>query len=724
MFVLNKFRISQPINYFNSFNEYINLNFQSKSKSTQDCSGIINELQQTRDLIGSFSNKNTTPEQLSKNIQLCLSYINALENLNGKVSIANDNSSLKLPFSWKETSNGAITKSYNIYYEICSVKFNIGILFCLIGYHGVFKKDADLLKESLKAFEKAAYYFKEIKELVPSKKVVNDRIPDFIDSYIESCYNFALGMGQLCVVTISRLKSFSKPLISKLSMATSVFFSRIYKTSFTCAADKSLVNFYSLYYEGLSYYYAGLNVHDTNCSLGKGYGLVIAHLNKANDLFTQCKELSLKVKNFMDYNDYLKVADENGKMFRSLDTNNKNVYKERVPNTNQIPIPESCEKVKATEHKEEIKEFEFISEINNLVSKELQPLLNDYLNQMYDYLNDELKSYETEKSVDEYLRNHNLPQILSMGCSSISISDSTYNGLQKIKDLGGIEYLSNQISSIDMLSVKVFNLVNLIHQKIISDKEIDSKNQLLYGNEWKTQSNPAYEQQVNQYKNAINKAKEIDNKTKLQISEHSKYYELVGLPKHVLEMNVPKNVSENSINSLCSYQPLNGAYNKLINDKNELKGLIDKLKKFIQTTVPLSDLINVLKRTKSLMFVLTDKKQELKSKIQELEGICNVIRKDYEVINEKVLTFKNESVSVSTSENEETKKYLDFLGKAEQAFRNDLNCIQNGMNFYIDCENKLNKLDDELKSYLSLRNMEREELIETLTSLGRYKLAH
>ena len=116
--------------------------------------------------------------------------------------------------------------------------------------------------------------------------------------------------------------------------------------------------------------------------------------------------------------------------------------------------------------------------------------------------------------------------------------------------------------------------------------------------------------------------------------------------------------------------------------------------------------------------------KKLKSKIQELEGICNVIRKDYEVINEKVITFKNESLSVSASENDETKKYLDFLGKAEQAFRNDLNCIQNGKNFYIDCETKLNKLDEELKSYFGLRNMEREELIEMLTSLGRYKLAH
>ena len=647
-----------------------------------------------------------------------------MENFSGKVSISNDNSSLKLPFSWKESSNGAITKSYNIYYEICSVKFNIGILFCLIGYNGILKKDADLLKESLKAFEKAAYYFKEIKELVPSKKVVNDRIPDFIDSYIESCINFALGLGQLCVVSISQIKSFSKPLISKLSMATSVFFSRIYKASFAFAADKSLVNFYSLYYEGLSYYYAGLNIYETDCSIGKGYGLVIAHLSKANDLFTQCKELSLKVKNFINYNDYLKVADENGKLFRRLDTDNKNVYKERVPNKNQVPIPESCEKVKPTEHREEIKELEFISQLNNLVSKELQPLLNDYLNQMYDYLNDELKAYETEKSVDEYLRNHNLPQILTMGCSSISITDNAYNNLQKIKDLGGIEYLSNQISSIDMLSVKIFHLVNAIHQKIISDKEIDSKQKLLYGNDWNAQGNPAYEQQICQYINAINKAKEIDSKTKMQISEHSKYYELVGLPKHVLEMSAPRSVNESSINSLHSYQPLNGVYNKLINDKNELKGLIDKLKKFIQTNVPLSDLINVLRRTKSLMFVLQDKKQELKSKIQELEGICSVIRKDYEIVNEKVLAFKKESVSINVTENDETKKYLDFIGKAEQAFRNDLNCIQNGKNFYIDCETKLNKLDEELKSYFSLRNMEREELIETLTSLGRYKLAH
>ena len=71
MFVLNKFRIAQPINYYNCFNEYINLNFQSKSNSIQECSGIISELQQTRELIGSFSNKNNSLEQISKNIQLC-----------------------------------------------------------------------------------------------------------------------------------------------------------------------------------------------------------------------------------------------------------------------------------------------------------------------------------------------------------------------------------------------------------------------------------------------------------------------------------------------------------------------------------------------------------------------------------------------------------------------------------------------------------------------------
>ena len=85
----------------------------------------------------------------------------SLEIENDKTKIGSESNFLQIKFSWKESSCNKETSSFNIYYEIYSVKFNITIAYCLLAYLDFKSDNQELIKKSMKKFERASYLFKE-----------------------------------------------------------------------------------------------------------------------------------------------------------------------------------------------------------------------------------------------------------------------------------------------------------------------------------------------------------------------------------------------------------------------------------------------------------------------------------------------------------------------------------------------------------------------------------
>ena len=136
MFIPTKFRTcSDTESLRDSFKKFANKNYSS---STFDSiSNFVNELLQTRHVIGHFSPKGASIESINDIIVKCLTYIKVLDIVSMKIKLGKDDESLNLKFSWKDVTTGKVNSSHNILVEICSAKFNLATCYCLLGYSKV-----------------------------------------------------------------------------------------------------------------------------------------------------------------------------------------------------------------------------------------------------------------------------------------------------------------------------------------------------------------------------------------------------------------------------------------------------------------------------------------------------------------------------------------------------------------------------------------------------------
>ena len=154
MFPIKKFRIANDCDFMGSFDRYIRVNYPLEVFN--QCQGFIRDLTQTRNLIGYMSVNQTEP-QIDSLLSKSVSYIKTLLELNQVARI--DFNTLKIDFKWREVSKDQVSISNNLYFEICSVKYNMGVLLMLKGYLHIDSKDKNELKEAYKNFIKAAGIF-------------------------------------------------------------------------------------------------------------------------------------------------------------------------------------------------------------------------------------------------------------------------------------------------------------------------------------------------------------------------------------------------------------------------------------------------------------------------------------------------------------------------------------------------------------------------------------
>ena len=136
MFPIKKFRIANDCDFNKSFDYYIRTNYPLEVFN--QCQPFIKDLSQTRNLIGYLS-INQSESQIDSTISKCVSYIKTLLELNSVARI--ERNSLNIEFKWREVRTNQVTISNNLYYEICSVKYNIAVLLMTKGYLHINSKD-------------------------------------------------------------------------------------------------------------------------------------------------------------------------------------------------------------------------------------------------------------------------------------------------------------------------------------------------------------------------------------------------------------------------------------------------------------------------------------------------------------------------------------------------------------------------------------------------------
>lgn len=723
MFLPNKFRLAQSSDSLkDAFRKYINHNYNSSVFDSM--SNFINEFIQTRNMVGSFNRKEATEDKLKLMITNCLTYIKAIDKLVKRVKLGKNSDNLSLKFYWKEASNGKETSSYDVNYEICSVKYNLAICFSLLGFSRVKASNAELLKESVKNFEKAAYLFNEIKGTVMEKGLAKENIPDFYDSYLESCFNYSLGMAQICVYTISKIKAFSPELRSKLAMGVSYFFNKIVNSSLSSNLDKSLVIFYSTYYRAVAYDEARLIAMEEFNKYAKGIGKALSYSSMVLEELKKCNPLVKAISKYINDASYRQLKDDNELFFKEKSKENSSIYLDPIVPKSNLIIEGLVSKVAPIPLTEVGGKFSSISEINNLTPPELRPIIGRYIEEMNKYSAIKLKEYESEEKINDFLAKKNIPEVFSKGIGAIKISDMLFSSLQAIQAKGGLQYLTNGIAQIDAISQRVNETISVLDNKMMLEIGDDNKKRILYGNDWLKEINPEYINKINLYKSKLSVAKNLDLQLKTTIANNTKYYELIGLPKNIIESRLPSVQNIDQVNALPSTQVLRTAVNKLLDDKAPIILETKEIFLKISDALPLVELGKVLKGQRNERLVVEDEKKELEPNFKKIAELSEVIKNDYADINSKYEEFyKNCSQLGGGGVSEEAQEYLNFLNKAESEFNDTMTNIGNSLGFYQQMEYVVKKFSNDLEGYFFARNIEKEELLERLQSNERYKLA-
>ena len=154
-------------NFVASFDDYIRRYYPLEVFN--QCQNFIKDLQQTRNCI-SYLAGNQSDSILDSLLSKCETYIKTLLELNTTIPI--EQTGLKIFFSWREACKDQVTTSNNLYYEICSVKYNMAILLMSKGYNKLYSKEKNILKEAYKIFVQAAGLFDEIANLCNTYYVI------------------------------------------------------------------------------------------------------------------------------------------------------------------------------------------------------------------------------------------------------------------------------------------------------------------------------------------------------------------------------------------------------------------------------------------------------------------------------------------------------------------------------------------------------------------------
>ena len=723
MFPLRKFRIGCDSKIKESLRKYIQDKFSLETYN--QCEEFVNEFYQTRNMVGFMNNNQTSPEQIKTMISNCYTYLKTLDLLNQKIKIGSSYNELQINFSWREASCGKETSSKNIYYEICSVEFNIAISFCLLGYLDFKSEDPEKLKESMKNFERASYIFNEVKNIAKAN-LGTENIPDFSESFLNCCNDYALGLSQICVLKIALNKNLSKGLISKLSMGVYNLINQcmLYSiTSFSC--DKTLPNFLRNYFEAKAYIYKKDFLLIDYEKYAQGLGNILGYSNLALSKLNVCVKDIIKVKTYFDE---FKLTNEKSDLeyfIQKYTQLNEKINKEKITEESKLPVIEADIKVQPLKIEFTSNPISSIIILNKyLIPNDIKPLVNRYFEDVSIFLNDKLSQFESEKSINEFLENRNLPNALTTGISSSPLSQNIFDEILSVQNQGGLHYLESQLDKISKESDRMGEKIKILEEKLFEDKQEDDKCRILYGNDnWKRVYNPEFLEKCNSLKENLNIGKNLDFQIRKKILEKTKYYELFSLPKHVIEARIPRNIDQTKLAELSSTQALKFSINKLQQDKLKLSETIREMFNDLYYNIPIVEFQDVLLNKRTEKLISEDRKKKYEPMLEKISEINIMIKTDFIDIESKYNEFANACGDLKHSENEETQQYLFFLSNAKKEFQKHVNNTNNSLMFYENFAKKIEEISQEIDSYLAAREIEKKELIDVICKNDRMKIA-
>ena len=735
MMNLKRFRKGKNIDLINSFQSYCAKN----KKNYQSFKQMIEESNNLKKVINNFDS--TASESMLKNYVLnCLSYINLLTQINQTVKIGDEKGKWDVKFTWTNVSTGKSDSECDCLFEVCSVKFNMGVCFSLLGFVNLNSKDENKLKISKQYFEKSAYVFDELR--INSKNIANLKVIDFSQEYLTICLNVALAFSQYYIYQfgeIKNMKLFSK---AKLIAGAYLFLDKALQIKFS-KTDKTLIKCLNNYFHALALHFFGKDALISAEKRNVGLGIVYGYEGYAYELLDE-----IKISDFNKIEDDFKVKKsvENLKLeIQSFLNNNydrlNNLFKEAIVKKEDLPSLQSNQLAKTLKYEEsaapvKTEKYHGVGSLNSMedsLSKDipdnLKVITYQYKEQLQAALKKEFNKYYTSEKILKFLSEKNLPYVLEPFTDynpaitpngEIVPDERIKNVILFIKGKGGINYIKDGINQIDETYNSILQTLNKYKGIIYEIKEEDKNNKILYGDQWMIESPIEYQNNLKYLKQILENSRKKDEEVKNAFTRREKHIEVFEKSEEEIFKRIPNPIELTT--NLNSTKILKSALNTLSEDEQIINKFFDSILEKATNSIPVSELSKVQKKQQSLNNVIENELKHLSSYFNDIQGYSQNIERDIEVIREKFSLFEKETSKI---QNEGYNKAIAYFTKIQDIFVEIENLLFERLNEYNNFKNKgLMTFQGDFDGYLLMRKIVISELKENLEYQEKYKLAH
>lgn len=733
MLDLQRFRKGKDIDMVEKFKSYCKvnkINFESfNSKITK-----INQLKQkVNKLI--YSNNIS---DLNNQINDCLLYINLLTQINQSIKFGKENKMWELKFRWTNVTTGNSDVSSNLNFEICSVKYNIGICFALIGYKYLYSKNEDELKISKQNFEKAAYIFDELKTM--NQYLSDLKVVDFTPEYLSICTNFCLGMAQYYFYLCSECRKLKNAGKSRFITGAYIYLESALSFKFT-KLDKTFIKCLSIYFHALGLYFIALDNYIIAEQVKKGLGLVMGYQTYASEIISEISKDDLKkIKDFFNINLIEDLKEQINTFIKKNLKKVNDLYKEVIVDKKNLPKLQYNQFAKKSkyeesaimqlnEQKERLKIEDSMEKLSlSKIPSNLKGLIEQYKDQLQNELKKEFNRYETSESILKFLSEKNLPYILepytdynpsATPDGEIHVDERIMNVIQYIKDKGGLNYLKSRMNELDEYYNSINETINKFGQSIIKIIEEDKENKILYGDQWVVQSPDDYETRIKNYRKHLIYCKSCDEKIKSEILAKEKYFDVFNLSEEEILLKIPNPLQ--LVNNLNSSKILKTALNTLNEDEILLNKACNIILSNVSKNIPINELNKVYNKKESMSNIIQNELKKLNSNFNTIEGYSNNIKKDMQIVQEKFSVFEKE---ISGIKNDGYNKAIAYFSKIYDLFLKYDNSLDERFNSYNEFKNsEIRIFKEDFDGFLFMREMFVVELKENMDYKERVKLS-
>ena len=719
MFPIKKFRIANDCDFNKSFDYYIRTNYPLEVFN--QCQPFIKDLSQTRNLIGYLS-INQSESQIDSTISKCVSYIKTLLELNSVARI--ERNSLNIEFKWREVRTNQVTISNNLYYEICSVKYNIAVLLMTKGYLHINSKDKNELKEAYKNFIKAAGIYEEITNLCNTYYVTKENIPDFGENLLYACKNYALGMGQIAIFKLSE-GAFGSDLLQKLLNGIYLLFKRALNVNLDNQGDRGEIQYLCEYYFMKSLLYYKMGYEKIYNQKGNSIGIIIGLEEYIVD---NLKKLESNKNKYGTHEQHSEVTNLLRTMQSELENykyKNNLVNKEKVDARDAVENMPSLIKAQVPENKFDLDVPSLLSLSSikkSLINPKVKPMIDRYIYEMRKYVDGNIYNYQTPQKIDDFINKKGLNDIFGYYGGASVLTNEVFRDIQEIQNLGG---LGGLLSKFKLINNEYHSLQTKINQikDMYTREELENENYIkMYGDKWNLPLDPTYKNTLNELLNELNAKRQNDISLSSIIMNDKEFYNLLQFKeKAEIEAKIPKDLNQVKMQSSPLIEQLQKNVNILYEKKSKISNLINGLYSKINNDWPLDDFNQAAKNIKSESSVIQEQKNLMTNDFKEIEKVSNEIVALYPLIEKDYDEYVRQTGFKGNIVNN---KYLQFFNNLKTNYQRHSMELDRRLKEYNDFGKKIDDIGRSVNDHLQARNFMKSEALEKLEHEFRLAMAN